>query len=307
MINAAILKNAFLSGAENIARHTAEINAINVFPVPDGDTGTNLTLTLTNCAKKIADYPETDAGRLADKIAGELFRSARGNSGVIFSLIFKGFAKSVEGLEEIDSNALAEGLEAGCNEAYASIEKPVEGTMLTVIRIAASKAVSASANGKNARETFSEAVKGAKASLSSTPNLLPTLKKHGFVDAGGQGLVYIMEGMLRRSVTEQKTPTVSAVTDKSDITYIYCTEFLVSAAKRTDLSAFRRYLSDIGDCPAVAEHSGIIKVHLHTNHPDKALKKALEIGELSDIKIDNMKLQIKNGANQWNSTQASNI
>lgn len=307
MINAEILKNAFINGAENIANHTAEVNSINVFPVPDGDTGTNLTLTLTNCAKKIANLSETSAGALADKIAGELFRSARGNSGVIFSLIFKGFAKSIEGLDVIDATALANGLEAGCSEAYASIEKPVEGTMLTVIRIAASKALSASAKGKNVRETFTEAVKGAKSSLSSTPNLLPTLKKHGFVDAGGQGLVYIMEGMLNQSVTEQKTPIITAVTVKPEITYIYCTEFLISAAKRTDLSAFRSYLSDIGDCPAVAEHSGIIKVHIHTNSPDKALKKALEIGELSDIKIDNMKLQIKNGANQWNSTQVSNI
>jgi len=291
MINADILKAAFLSGAKNIAHHTAEVNSINVFPVPDGDTGTNLTLTLTNCAKKIENISETHAGMLADKIAGELFRSARGNSGVIFSLIFKGFAKSVESFEVIDAETLANGIEAGCNEAYSSIEKPVEGTMLTVIRIAASKAVSAATKGKNSYETFSEAVKGAKSSLNSTPNLLPTLKKHGFVDAGGQGLVYIMEGMLNRSITEQKTKIRNAVKDKPDITYIYCTEFLISAAKRTDLSAFRNYLSDIGDCPAVAEHSGIIKVHVHTNNPDKAIGKALEIGELSDIKIDNMKLQ----------------
>lgn len=291
MINSAILKSAFLSGAENIAHHTAEVNSINVFPVPDGDTGTNLTLTMTNCAKKIASLPDMNAGELADKIAGELFRSARGNSGVIFSLIFKGFAKSVEGLDVIDAKALANALESGCNEAYASIEKPVEGTMLTVIRIASSKALSAAAKGKNCYETFNEAVIGAKASLSSTPNLLPALKKHGFVDAGGQGLVYIMEGMLRQSVTEQKAETPVAITVKPDITYIYCTEFLISSAKRIDISAFRSYLSDIGDCPAVAEHSGIIKVHIHTNNPDKALKKALEIGELSDIKIDNMKLQ----------------
>lgn len=291
MINADILKAAFLSGARNIAQHTAEVNSINVFPVPDGDTGTNLTLTLTNCAKKITNLQEIHAGVLADKIAGELFRSARGNSGVIFSLIFKGFAKSVEKLETIDAEALANGIEAGCNEAYASIEKPVEGTMLTVIRIAASKALSAAAKGKNSADTFSEAVKGAKASLSSTPNLLPTLKKHGFVDAGGQGLVYIMEGMLSRSTAEKKDTIKTVIKENNNITYIYCTEFLISAAKRTDLTEFRSYLSDIGDCPAVAEHSGIIKVHIHTNNPDKALKRALEIGELSDIKIDNMKLQ----------------
>lgn len=310
MISSEILKNAFLSGAENISAHTAEVDSINVFPVPDGDTGTNLALTLTGCAEKIRNLPEMGAGALADRIAGELFRSARGNSGVIFSLIFKGFAKSVEGLEHIDALSLAKGLEAGCNEAYAAIEKPMEGTILTVIRLAASKALSAASKGKNAHETFAEAVKAARASLKSTPNLLPTLKKHGFVDAGGQGLVYIMEGMLKNNenkeliIAEEKKIYSSS---KAEITYIYCTEFLITAAKRADLKSFRSFLSDIGDCPAVAEHSGIIKVHVHTNSPDKAIGKALEIGELSNIKIDNMKIQAENGANQWNSTQASNI
>lgn len=310
MISSEILKNAFLSGAENISRHTAEVDSINVFPVPDGDTGTNLALTLTGCADKIRNLPEMGAGTLADKIAGELFRSARGNSGVIFSLIFKGFAKSVEGLDYIDASSLAKGLEAGCDEAYAAIEKPMEGTILTVIRLAASKAMSAASKGKNTYETFLEAVNAAKASLKSTPNLLPTLKKHGFVDAGGQGLVYIMEGMLeaQQSIIRVKPEEKKKIiTNETDIAFIYCTEFLITAAKRADLKSFRSFLSDIGDCPAVAEHSGIIKVHVHTNSPDKALGKALEIGELSDIKIDNMKIQAENGANQWNSTQASNI
>lgn len=306
MINSKILKNAFLNAAENISRHTAEVNSINVFPVPDGDTGTNLALTLTGCADKIRSLPEMGAGALADKIAGELFRSARGNSGVIFSLIFKGFAKSVRDLEFIDAQSLAKGLEAGCDEAYAAIEKPTEGTILTVIRLAASKAVSAAAKGKSTYETFLDAVNGARTSLKSTPNLLPALKKHGFVDAGGQGLVYIMEGMLGSdenisSVKDDRKNNYIA--ENTQITFIYCTEFLITAAQKADLKSFRRFLSDIGDCPAVAEHSGIIKVHVHTNSPDKALGKALEIGELSDIKIDNMKIQAENGANQWNSTQ----
>lgn len=298
MISSKILKNAFLNGAENISKHTAEVNSINVFPVPDGDTGTNLALTLTGCAEKIINLPEMGAGALADKIAGELFRSARGNSGVIFSLIFKGFAQSVEGLDSIDAASLAKGLEAGCDEAYSAIEKPMEGTILTVIRLAASKATSAAAKGKGTYETFLEAVNGARASLKSTLNLLPTLKKHGFVDAGGQGLVYIMEGMLEAqgNIISAKPEIIKkAISGNTDITYIYCTEFLITAAKKADLRAFRSFLSGIGDCPAVAEHSGIIKVHVHTNSPDKALKKALEIGELSNIKIDNMKLQAENG------------
>jgi len=308
MISSEILKIAFLSGAKNIAKHTAEVNSINVFPVPDGDTGTNLALTLTGCSEKIANMPEMGAGELANKIAGELFRSARGNSGVIFSLIFKGFAESVKVLDYIDAISLAKGLENGCNEAYSAIEKPTEGTILTVIRIAASKASAAAAKGKNAHETFAEAVNGARVSLKSTPNLLPTLKKHGFVDAGGQGLVYIMEGMLmadKKSI--QPKVILSQKADNQNIRYIYCTEFLITPASNTDIKKFRCFLSEIGDSSAVAEHSGIIKVHVHTNSPDLALGKALEIGELSNIKIDNMKIQAENGVFQWNSTQASNI
>lgn len=300
MISSKILKNAILNGAENISNHTSEVNSINIFPVPDGDTGTNLAFTLSGCAEKIKDLPEMGAGALANKIAGELFRSARGNSGVIFALIFKGFAKSVKNLEYIDAEALAKALEAGCDEAYAAIEKPTEGTILTVIRIAASKAVSAAAKGKTAHETFAEAVSGAKASLKSTPNLLPELKKHGFVDAGGQGLVYIMEGMLEHQKNEDYPHRKKANNSNSannSITYIYCTEFLINNAKNPDLNPFKSFLSDIGDCTAVAEHSGIIKVHVHTNSPDEALKKGLEIGELSNIKIDNMKIQAEIGAN----------
>ncbi len=310
MITSKILKNAFISGAENISHYTQQVNSINVFPVPDGDTGTNLTLTLTGCAEKIKDLPETGAGEIADKIALELFKSARGNSGVIFSLIFKGFAESVAGLDFIDAASLAKGLEAGCNEAYTSIEKPTEGTILTVIRLAASKAVSAAANGKNTYETFAEAVNGARASLKSTPNLLPTLKKHGFVDAGGQGLVYIMEGMLnfQSNITFVKSHQKKRIiTDDINTEKIYCTEFLINSAGNADIKHLRSFLSDIGESPAVGVHSDIIKVHVHTDRPDLAIGMGLELGELSDIKIDNMKIQVENGVNQWNSTQASNI
>lgn len=308
MISSELLKKAFISGAQNISRHAQEVNSINVFPVPDGDTGTNLALTLTGCAEKIKDLPDMGAGALADRIAGELFRCARGNSGVIFSLIFKGFAQSIDGLDYIDAASLAKGLEAGCNEAYAAIDKPTEGTILTVIRLAASKANSAAAKGKGAHETFLDAVNGARASLKSTPNLLPTLKKHGFVDAGGQGLVYIMEGMLnaQSDITFIKAEPKQKIID-AEIPFMYCTEFLINGAKNTDIKSFKSYLADIGDCPAVAEYSGIIKVHVHTNRPDKAIGRALELGELSDIKIDNMKRQAENGVKQWNSTQASNI
>lgn len=299
MINADSLRNSIISAAENIKRHTEEVNSLNVFPVPDGDTGTNLALTLSGCAKALKSCTESGAGAVANYAAGELLKCARGNSGVIFSLIFKGFAQCTEGLDYIDAVSLAKGLQMGCDEAYAAIDKPTEGTMLTVIRLAASKAMSAAKNGKNACETFEAAVSGAKASLKSTPNLLPVLKKHGVVDAGGQGLVYIMEGMLNSGQNDEKITFIKpekTFREKHDIKYTYCTEFLIDNIKNADTDELRRFLSDTGDCSAVVSHSGIIKVHIHTNNPDKVLAKALEIGELNDIKIDNMRRQseIKN-------------
>ncbi len=292
MITAEMLKNAIISAAANISRYSDEVDDINVFPVPDGDTGTNLTLTLSGCAKIISDCTDTKAGELADKAAGALLRSARGNSGVIFSLIFKGFAESIRNLNEIDAVSLAKALEAGSDEAYASIEKPTEGTMLTVIRLAAAKASSAASKGYTAEETFAHALQGAEASLKTTTNLLPALKKHGVVDAGAQGLIYIMRGMLGINLSgEAHINKTEASKPEYSSEFTYCTEFLINSADKNSIAPLRSRLSDIGDCAAVAEHSGIIKVHVHTNSPDKALSTGLEHGELTDIKIDNMRIQ----------------
>ncbi len=292
MITAEMLKSAIISAAENISRYSEDVDDINVFPVPDGDTGTNLTLTLSGCAKAISDCKDTFVGDLADKAAGAFLRSARGNSGVIFSLIFKGFAKSIEGLEEIDAVSLAKALEAGSDEAYASIEKPTEGTMLTVIRLAAAKAVSAASKGYTAEETFLEALSVAEASLKTTTNLLPTLKKHGVVDAGAQGLVHIMKGMANTDKSAPRTETKNkSIRYPTKPEYIYCTEFLINSPKNQSISALQKALSEIGNSTAVVGHSGIIKVHVHTNRPDEALAKGLEHGELTDIKIDNMRVQ----------------
>ena len=292
MITADMLKNAIISAAENISRYSQEVDDINVFPVPDGDTGTNLTLTLKGCAKSVSDLPDMSAGELADKAAGAFLRSARGNSGVIFSLIFKGFAKSVEGLDEIDAVSLAKALEAGSDEAYASIEKPTEGTMLTVIRLAAAKASSAASKGCTAEETFLQALAGAEASLRTTTNLLPALKKHGVVDAGGQGLIHIMRGMAEAdNISTHMSKGEKAEKIPHSTEYIYCTEFLINSPEHRNIALLRKALSGIGNSAAVAEHSGIIKVHVHTNNPDKALSTGLELGELTDIKIDNMRIQ----------------
>lgn len=281
MINGSDLKKAIIRGAAEIEKHYESVDAINVFPVPDGDTGTNLSLTLGGCAKALESFNGIGAGEVADFAAGELLMHARGNSGVIFSLIFKGFTESVKTLDSIDAKALAAGLENGCNEAYSSIDKPTEGTMLTVIRMAASKAVSAAEKGADVRETFSAAVSGAKTALTSTKNLLPILKKKGIVDAGAQGLVYILEGMAE----------YDGAKEVSDPCHIYCTEFIITKNSEANVAEIRRYLGKIGDCPAAAEHAGIIKVHVHTDSPHLALQKGLEYGELSKIKIDNMRLQ----------------
>lgn len=294
MITSADLKNALISAAESMKNRESEVNDLNVFPVPDGDTGTNLAITVSGCAQAIAESEETSISALANIAAGELLRCARGNSGVIFALIFKGFAQSIEGLETLDAHALADALEAGCSEAYSCIDKPTEGTILTVIRLAASKASSAAQKGKNAKETFDAAVSGARASLKSTPNLLPVLKKHGVVDAGGQGLVYILESMNKSSSVS--TPVSAAAkkeTVKSDIEFTYCTEFLINT-QNTETDALKSFFSSIGDCSTVVPYSNFIKIHIHTNNPDKALAKGLEYGELSRIKIDNMRLQSSN-------------
>ncbi len=294
MINAQILKNALLRAAQSINAHRDEVDGINYFPVPDGDTGTNLSMTLSSCAEAIADCETDSAGELADTAAAELLMGARGNSGVIFSLIFKGFADNVRDRAEIDGSALAHGLEAGCTEAYSCVERPVEGTMLTVIRIAASRASAAADKGGDAKAVFEAAVAGAKAALKSTPNLLPILKKSGAVDSGGQGLVYIMEAMLGSAEQPSERPASAAKAAKApagDIRYTYCTEFIIRNSSGRGIASLSRLLTSIGDCAAAAEHSGIIKVHVHTDFPNLAIEKGLEYGELDRIKIDNMRLQ----------------
>lgn len=293
MIDGNMLKNALISGSREISKHFESVDAINVFPVPDGDTGTNLSLTLGGCAQALKEYTNSSAGETAYYAAGELLKCARGNSGVIFSLIFGGFAKSVEGLEKIDALSLAKGLEKGCEEAYAAIDKPTEGTMLTVIRMAASKAVSAAEKGADVSETFAAAVIGAKAALKSTRNLLPVLKKRGIVDAGAQGLVHIMEGMANASHEKDVITVKTSPKQTEDFSSdnIYCTEFIITKSDDRSVTDIRRFLGEIGDCPAAAEHSGIIKIHVHTNSPHLVLQKGLEYGELSKIKIDNMRLQ----------------
>lgn len=296
MISAEDLKRALINASANISKHRREVDDLNVFPVPDGDTGTNLSLTLENCVKEIADLNGIGVGAMADKAACALMRGARGNSGVIFALILKGFAQSVDGLDYIDAKSLAKGIECGCDEAYAALEKPTEGTMLTVIRIAASKAASAAEKNLSCKDVFKSAFSGAKNALKSTPNLLPILKKHSVVDAGGQGLVYIMEGMLSTEGTvlsTEKNYSNKVSSSDEEIKFGYCTEFLINCNENFDLSKLRRFLCEIGDCSVAVKGKDFVKVHVHTDSPDLAIGKGLEYGELSSIKIDNMRIQAK--------------
>lgn len=295
MITAEDLKTALINASANISKHKSEVDSLNVFPVPDGDTGINLALTLQACADEIRNISGVGADVVADKAACAMLKGARGNSGVIFALIFKGFAQSVDGLDYIDAKSLAKGLESGCDEAYAAVEKPTEGTILTVIRIAASRASDAAEKGLGCKEVFNAALDGARNALKSTPNLLPVLKKNSVVDAGGQGLVYIMEGMLgiqKPAADSVKNRQIKSETN--EIRFTYCTEFLIKRNEKCDVGKLRRFLADIGDCSVAVESKGTVKVHVHTDSPDLALGKALEYGELSKIKIDNMRIQAAN-------------
>lgn len=294
MISAEDFKKALINASSNISKHKKEVDDLNVFPVPDGDTGTNMSLTLESCINDISGLNGIGAGEMADRTACALMRGARGNSGVILALIFKGFAQTVDGLDYIDAKSLAKALENGCDEAYAALEKPTEGTMLTVIRIAASKAASAAEKGQPCKDVFKAALSGAKKALKSTPNLLPVLKKHSVVDSGGQGLVYIMEGMLDFGNVncETKTDVIKIKNNiNEEIKFAYCTEFLINCNENFDLSKLRRFLAEIGDCSVAVNSKDFVKVHVHTNSPDLAIGKGLEYGELSSIKIDNMRMQ----------------
>lgn len=308
MLNGIIFKQALISGANNIVNHRQEVDALNVFPVPDGDTGTNMSMTISAAARELQVCEQTDIASVSAKAAAALLRGARGNSGVILSLIFRGISNGFKGMDSADGRALAKALELGKESAYKAVMKPTEGTILTVIRMAA-EAV------KNTQETDCKAVlktayEAAKDALLKTPEMLPVLKQAGVVDAGGQGFIFILEGML--SVIEDGK-TVEPIetldkkdngkTDKSvvaaasgDIKFGYCSEFLINREKnaQSNAAALKAYLESIGDCVVVVEDDDIIKVHVHSNEPGNVIQAALKCGPLTNIKIDNMRFQHRN-------------
>lgn len=307
MINGEILKKAVISGANNISLQKNQINDLNIFPVPDGDTGTNMSMTIMAAANAIADYDGNDAGEVAQKVASAMLRGARGNSGVITSLLFRGFAQGLKGMEEVNGKNLAAALGIGVDAAYKAVMKPTEGTILTVARMAYEAGIEAAKVNSDAVYVWQTICDKANDALAITPELLPVLKKAGVVDAGGKGLCVIFEGMLSVikdgvMVEYEETNEVTVDTFESaaaefddDIEFTYCTEFIVGRdSEESDPQLLREFLETIGDCVVVVSDEEIIKVHVHTEQPGDALKKGLEFGQLLTVKVENMKEQHKN-------------
>ncbi len=307
MITGRMFRDGIISAANNITNSRQAVDALNIFPVPDGDTGTNMSMTISAAAKDIADMP--DDSTIADvskKCASALLRGARGNSGVILSLIFRGFSKAFKGLEEADSSAIASAFRAASDSAYKAVMKPTEGTILTVIREAAEAAEEMAKIQEDPMEVCYAALEAAKRALAKTPEMLPVLKKAGVVDAGGQGLVLIFEGFnsvfghnaIVNPIVEQTASDKKTVASASgDIEFGYCSEFLIEKeknAKESDPIKLRAYLESIGDCVVVVEDGNIIKVHVHSNCPGTVIQTALKYGQLINIKIDNMRHQHEN-------------
>ena len=309
MITGKILRDSFISAANSISNSKKKVDELNVFPVPDGDTGTNMSMTLANAKKELELMPDsTTVSDVAKVMASGLLRGARGNSGVITSLLFKGFDKALAGKAEADTALLADALDIGVSKAYKAVMKPTEGTILTVARLSATKAKQVCQDVTDISEFWEIVCREAEAVLDTTPELLPTLKKAGVVDAGGKGLCIIFRAMGevfagRKMVEGEKSvksaepvtvETFSSVVGEFDeeIHFTYCTEYIVKKAHGCDDSIkLRAYLETIGDCVVVVEDDEIIKVHVHTNNPGLAIEKGLEFGSMNLPKIENMRYQ----------------
>ena len=305
-IDGMLLKEMFTSGAALLNNNRDSVDALNVFPVPDGDTGTNMSQTIASAIKEINAKPYSSVADVANAAARGALKGARGNSGVILSQILRGFAKALVGHEEIDGPLLAQALRQGANTAYKAVMKPKEGTILTVARVIAEEAEEARDKKDDVVELFKLVLSTGDAILKRTPEMLPVLKQAGVVDSGGMGLMVVFRGMYA-ALTGEPVDAISAVGQDGvpmpgefvddhesldEITFGYCTEFIVSHPredlKDAEVVRLRRRLERIGDCVLVISDMNVVKVHVHTNEPGKALQYALELGELDSIKIDNM-------------------
>ena len=321
MITGAIFRDALISGANNISNQKQQIDELNVFPVPDGDTGTNMSMTIGAAARELARLPDDcTVAQAASCAASALLRGARGNSGVILSLIFRGFAKGLSECKTATVADLANSLKLGTESAYKAVMKPTEGTILTVVKLTAKRALSFAEKSDDMAEFWPYVCKSANEALAKTPEILPVLKKAGVVDAGGKGLCVIFEGMLS-VIRDGKiiapiddsgvSPTVvkeAKIEDlEEEINFTYCTEFIVKREKgnERDPLALRAFLESIGDCVVVVDDEEIIKVHVHTDNPGKAIQQGLKYGMLVNIKIENMREQFENRISDAAATPAA--
>lgn len=309
-VDAALLQKAVLAAAKGLEAKKEWINELNVFPVPDGDTGTNMTMTIMAAAREMAAIENPTMESIAKALSSGSLRGARGNSGVILSQLFRGFTKEIKESNEITVTSLANAFTRATETAYKAVMKPKEGTILTVAKGMAEKAVDLATQTDDVIEFLTQVIEEGDYVLSQTPEMLPVLKQAGVVDSGGQGLMQVMkgglDGLLGRGIpfdaiapaagnTESTKPKVAAGSDElstSDIKYGYCTEFIVNVEKTYDMDEeqkFKGYLESIGDCVVVVSDDDIIKVHVHTNHPGLAFEKGLTYGSLSRMKIDNMR------------------
>lgn len=308
MLSGKILRDAIISGANNIINNKESVDELNVFPVPDGDTGTNMSMTIRNAVAELNMLSDSvTVETVAQTAASAMLRGARGNSGVILSLLFRGLSKGLAGKHEATVEDYCNALKLGAEAAYKSVMKPTEGTILTVARVAAEKANDAQC--KDFAELFDVLTTAAKETLDQTPEMLPVLKKAGVVDAGGMGYYTILKGMAsvicggvmisakEETATEKAVVTNAAGTFETDIEFTYCTEFIVVKSDvNKDATKFRAFLESIGDCVVVVDDDSIIKVHVHTEHPGKALEEGILYGSLINLKIENMKEQHKGAA-----------
>ena len=311
-INSNVIKNMFIAGAKYLESKKKYVDELNVFPVPDGDTGTNMTLTILAAAKEVDKAKGSDMAAIAKAISSGSLRGARGNSGVILSQLLRGFSKEISSHEEIDTIILANAMEKGVQTAYKAVMKPKEGTILTVAKKMAEKAAELAVESQDILFVLKAVFEYGNEVLEQTPDMLPVLKEAGVVDAGGQGLMYIIQGgiMALESGTDvtlelnedspsvDQEPQVSYIHVEKEIKFGYCTEFIIDTGDKHTLEEnekhandLKRFLGTIGDSIVSVADEDLIKIHVHTNEPGTAMQRALTIGQLMNIKVDNMRLQ----------------
>lgn len=304
-IDGAAFRQMVLYAAAAIKQHMEEINDLNVFPVPDGDTGTNMSLTMGAAAAELKKYGEEPVGKTAERTANALLRGARGNSGVILSLLFRGMSKTMKKKETVNGVDLADALGAGVSTAYSAVMKPAEGTILTVSRLVAQRAVEAAEEQNEAEFVLQAAIDAGEDALAQTIHQNPVLQKAGVVDAGGKGYLIILRGMLSAlrgeemplpAEANQQTMQPKEKADfnqftQEEITFGYCTEFIAARADGRSAAPLREFLNHLGDSLVLVEDEEIIKVHVHTDHPGKVLEEALKYGALLTVKVENMREQ----------------